>query len=48
MTGMSENVFINVKNHSHSITANVDIPKGGANGAIIAQTSKFEGGAFIC
>ncbi len=43
MTGMSENVFINVKNHSHSITANVDIPKGGANGAIIAQAGRFGG-----
>ncbi|MFY9629673.1 MAG: arylsulfatase, partial [Methylocystis sp.] len=41
MTGMSENVFINVKNHSHSITANVDIPKGGASGAIIAQAGRF-------
>ena len=43
MTGMSENVFINVKNHSHSITAKVDIPKGGANGAIIAQAGRFGG-----
>ena len=43
MTGMSENVFINVKNHSHSITANVDIPKGGASGAIIAQAGRFGG-----
>jgi arylsulfatase len=29
MTGMSENVFINVKNRSHTITAEVEIPKGG-------------------
>lgn len=28
MTGMSENVFINVKNRSHTITADVVIPKG--------------------
>ena len=27
MTGMSENVFINVKNRSHTITAEVEIPK---------------------
>ena len=37
MTGMSENVFINMKNRSHTITAEVEIPKGGANGVILAQ-----------
>ncbi len=30
MTGIMENAFINVKNRSHSITAEVDIPKGRA------------------
>ena len=29
MTGMTENVFINVKNRSHTITAEVEIPKAG-------------------
>jgi arylsulfatase len=43
MTGMSENVFINVKNHSHVIAAEVDIPKTGANGAILAQGGRFGG-----
>lgn len=43
MTGMSENVFINVKNRSHTITADVDIPKGGANGVILAQAGRFGG-----
>ncbi|MCA9452873.1 MAG: sulfatase-like hydrolase/transferase, partial [Nitrospira sp.] len=28
MTGMSENVFINIKNRSHTITADVEIPEG--------------------
>ena len=28
MAGMSENVFINTKNHSHTITAEVEIPDG--------------------
>ena len=28
MTGMTENVFINVKNRSHTITAEVEIPEG--------------------
>ncbi|MGY4303926.1 arylsulfatase A-like enzyme [Bradyrhizobium sp. USDA 4369] len=43
MVGMSENVFINIKNRSHSITADVDIPKGGANGVILAQAGRFGG-----
>ena len=34
---MSENVFINIKNRSLSITADVEIPQGGANGVILAQ-----------
>ena len=43
MVGMSENVFINIKNRSHSITADVDIPAGGANGVILAQGGRFGG-----
>jgi len=43
MTGMSENVFINLKNKSHTITADVEIPQGGANGVIIAQAGRFGG-----
>jgi hypothetical protein len=43
MIGMTENVFINVKNRSHSITAEVEIPKGGANGVILAQAGRFGG-----
>ncbi|HEX4969225.1 MAG TPA: arylsulfatase [Nitrospiraceae bacterium] len=43
MTGMSENVFINTKNRSHTITADVDIPGGGANGVILAQAGRFGG-----
>jgi len=42
MTGMSENVFLNVKNQSHTITAEVDIPDT-ANGAILAQAGRFGG-----
>ena len=38
-----ENTFINVKNRSHSITAKVDIPEGGAEGVIIAQGGRFAG-----
>jgi arylsulfatase len=43
MIGMSENVFINTKNRSHTITAEVNIPQGGANGVIIAQAGRFGG-----
>ncbi len=43
MTGMSENVFINVKNRSHTITAEVEIPKKGAYGVILAQAGRFGG-----
>ena len=43
MTGMSENAFINVKNRSLTITADVEIPAGGANGVILAQGGRFGG-----
>jgi arylsulfatase len=43
MTGMSENVFITVKNRSHAITADVTVPKGGAKGVILAQAGRFGG-----
>jgi len=43
MIGMSENVFINVKNRSHTITAEVEIPKNGANGVLLAQAGRFGG-----
>ena len=43
MTGMSENVFINNKNRSHTVTAEVSIPKGGAKGVILAQAGRFGG-----
>ena len=43
MTGMTENVFINTKNRSHTINAEVQIPKSGANGVILAQAGRFGG-----
>ncbi len=43
MKGMSENVFMNVKNRSLAITAELDIPTGGANGVILAQGGRFGG-----
>ena len=43
MTGMMEGVFVNVKNRSKTITAEVDVPQGVANGTIIAQGGRFGG-----
>lgn len=43
MIGMTENVFINIKNRSHTITAEVEIPKAGASGVILSQAGRFGG-----
>jgi arylsulfatase A-like enzyme len=43
MLGMSENVFINLKNRSHAITTEVEIPKNGAKGVLLAQGGRFGG-----
>ncbi len=43
MTGMLENAFINVKNRSSAITAELEIPAAGANGVVLAQAGRFGG-----
>ncbi|MHC4249658.1 MAG: arylsulfatase, partial [Planctomycetota bacterium] len=43
MTGMMENAFMNVKNRSHTITAEVEIPRGGGEGVIVCQGGRFAG-----
>jgi hypothetical protein len=43
MIGLMENAFINVKNRSFSITADVDLPDANANGVIICQAGRFGG-----
>jgi arylsulfatase A-like enzyme len=43
MKGMTENVFINLKNKSHAITAELEIPERGASGVILAQAGRFGG-----
>ncbi|MBK6336764.1 MAG: arylsulfatase [Betaproteobacteria bacterium] len=43
MSGMMESVFINVKNRSKTITAEVEVPAGGANGTVLAQGGRFGG-----
>jgi len=46
MTGMTENVFLNIKNKSKTVTAEVEVPRGGGNGAIIVQGGRFGGWAL--
>jgi len=43
MDGMMENTFMNIKNRSKTITAELEIPAGGASGAILSQGGKFGG-----
>ena len=44
MQGMQENTFMNIKNRSSKITAELDIPAGGANGAILSRAGASAGG----
>jgi arylsulfatase len=46
MTGMMENAFINIKNRSNTVTAEVDVPQGGADGVILCQGGRFGGWAL--
>ena len=46
MTGMLENTFLNLKNKSSTITAEVEVPQGGGNGAIMVQGGRFGGWAL--
>jgi arylsulfatase len=43
MNGMLENTFINVKNQSKTITAELELPESNANGVILAQGGRFGG-----
>ncbi len=45
MGRLSENSVVSIKNKSFSITAEVDVPDGGADGVIIAQGGRFGGWA---
>lgn len=47
MVGMSENVFLNIKNRSITLTADIEIPAGKtSNGILIAQAGRFGGWAL--
>lgn len=43
MGHLSENCIINIKNKSHSVTAQIIVPKGGAEGVIVAQGAGIGG-----
>jgi arylsulfatase len=43
MGRLSENSVIVIKNKSHSVTAQVDVPAGGARGVIVSQGGRFGG-----
>jgi arylsulfatase len=43
MGHLSENCVLNVKNKSHSVTAQIVVPQGGAEGVIIAQGADIGG-----
>jgi arylsulfatase len=43
MTGLMENVFIDVKSKRHSVTAEVVVPDAKAEGVIVAQAGAFGG-----
>jgi arylsulfatase len=46
MGRLTENVVVNVKNRSHSVTAEVIVPEGGATGVIMAQGGAYGGWAL--
>ena len=43
MGRLSENSVVSIKNKSFSVTAEIDVPDGGAEGVIIAQGGRFGG-----
>jgi hypothetical protein len=43
MTGMMDNALMNMKNRSHTITADLEITKALTEGVIICQGGRFGG-----
>jgi arylsulfatase len=43
MTGIMENVFINIKTRNYTITSEVEVKDGNSNGVIISQAGRFGG-----
>jgi arylsulfatase len=43
MGRLAENCVVNIKNKSHAVTAQIDVPEGGACGVIVAQGAQIGG-----
>jgi len=43
MGRLTENTVLPLKNRSHAVTAQIDVPDGGASGVIVAQGGRFGG-----
>ena len=43
MSRLSENCVISIKNKSHAVTAEIEVPETGAQGVIIAQGANIGG-----
>jgi len=43
MGRLSENCVLNIKNKSHAVTAEIEVPEAGAEGVIIAQGANIGG-----
>ena len=43
MSAMMENATLDIKNRSHTVTAEIEVPQGGGDGVIIAQGGRFGG-----
>ena len=48
MSRLSENAVLSLKNKSHSVTAEIEVPAGGAEGVIIAQGANIGGWSLYC
>jgi arylsulfatase len=48
MGRLSENSVINIKNKSHSVTAEIEVPDKGADGVIVAQGANIGGWSLYC
>ena len=43
MSALMENATLDIKNRSHTVTAEIEVPQGGGDGVIIAQGGRFGG-----
>jgi arylsulfatase len=48
MGHLSENTVLNLKNKSHSVTAEIDVPAQSAEGVIVAQGGNIGGWSLYC